>query len=73
MRSLLVCLAVCLLVLPFVGCGEDAVCACEQGKAGETLWCAPCGTGYVDGRETSCRGCYDAMQGGSACEACAKK
>jgi hypothetical protein len=52
---------------------EPAACSCEAGKAGETTWCADCEKGYVDGKATDCKDCYQAKQGGAACEACAKK
>lgn len=35
-------------------CGADdatpAGCLCEAGRAGETLWCEACGTGWIDGK-----------------------
>lgn len=47
--------------------------ACTAGKAGESVWCAECGHGFVGGKKVACAGCYAAKTGGPACPSCAAK
>lgn len=76
------------LAAAFAGCGaseqsaatpakittEQAVCSCEKGKQGETVWCASCDKGYIGGEATGCQGCVNtALGGGGACESCQNK
>jgi hypothetical protein len=50
-----------------------AGCICDQGKAGETIWCQDCSVGYVAKEKTACEGCFAAKIGGPVCEAGANK
>ena len=51
---------------------DEVACACSKGKAGEAVWCDKCNKGYVNSDAVKCRGCYDAKNGGAACDGCAK-
>lgn len=62
-------------------CGGDCTCnsaesaGCEKcglGIDGKNGWCDACGKGYFDGKEVTCKGCYEAMAGGPPCEKCKK-
>ncbi len=74
----IVLLACCLLALPLAACGDsaenqaEAACACEKGKAGATVWCEECAADPVGGEKTECKDCFQAKQGGPACEKCKK-
>ena len=50
----------------------EAACACEEGKAGGTVWCPECNVGYVKGEKTECKDCVaSATAGKGKCEKCA--
>jgi hypothetical protein len=65
---LLLALAVLPLgALSLAGCGNgletaQAACDCAKGQDGESVWCAPCGVGYVAGERLCCRGSYEARR-----------
>ena len=50
-------------------------CACDSGKAGEDVWCADCGHGFMGGEKvTDCKGCFDVKKGDATeCADCAAK
>ena len=50
----------------------DAGCICDQGKAGESIWCEDCSVGYVAREKITCQGCFTAKTGGPACPTCAE-
>jgi len=55
--------------------GKSTGCKdCFAGKTGTDVFCESCKAGYMDGEKvTKCKSCFDAKQGGPACEACAAK
>jgi len=76
--SLLV-LALCGLALFLSACGDTstpppaqaAVCTCDQGRAGESVWCEACGHGWVDGKQVTCKTCFEGRTGHDLfCEHC---
>jgi len=67
-------LVIVVVLFLFVGCQsrqvvetsspEKQVCiTCENGKSGETVWCASCIAGYVNGDKVKCLHCFEGMSG----------
>ena len=52
------------------GASGDAMCACEEGKGGGTMWCDACEKGYIKGEPTTCKECVEAELGGPECADC---
>jgi len=48
----------------------SAVCLCEQGKAGATVWCHKCSTGYVGGEKIKCPEQFKTKAGGAVTSPC---
>ena len=55
------------------GAGADAGCICDQGKAGESIWCDDCSVGYVAKEKIACEGCFAAKTGGPDCPTCSSE
>ena len=52
---------------------EAAACSCSKGKAGESVWCDGCNSGYHAGAKVACKGCWEKKaNGGPDCAGCAK-
>jgi hypothetical protein len=43
------------------GGSSAAACLCDQGKAGENVWCPACKVGYIDGKKITCEECHAKM------------
>ena len=55
---------------PAVAEAASSCDACTKGKAGETVWCTHCNTGYHAGEKVACESCYKAETDGTACTSC---
>ena len=42
---------------------EQTICQCSKGKAGETVWCHKCNTGYKNGEKIKCPGQFSEEKG----------
>ena len=46
--------------------------SCTKGKAGESVWCDGCNSGYHAGKKVGCKGCFKAKTEGANCGHCTK-
>lgn len=68
--SLVGCATTGTTAAPAVAEAASSCDSCAKGKAGETVWCAHCNSGYHAGEKVACESCYKAKTEGTACTSC---
>jgi hypothetical protein len=51
---------------------KDAKCICAEGKAGGTVWCEKCNKGFIKGKTSKCKSCWQGKTSDKAvwCDSC---
>ncbi|MDE0883632.1 MAG: hypothetical protein OSB21_13650 [Myxococcota bacterium] len=51
---------------------KDAKCVCAEGKAGGTVWCEKCDKGFIKGKTSKCKSCWQGKTSDKAvwCDSC---